>query len=258
MDHKNAVETFARVGYAAKGVVYILIGAIAAGAAMGSGSAGDSREAMNAVGDKPFGRIMLGAIGVGLMFYVFWRWYSGVANPEDRKPGLRLMYVGTGLINFAVALEALRMALAQKSANGGNQAPHWTAEAMSKPLGAWIVMGTGAAIAGYGIAQIIRAMRSKLDKQLRLGEIDAGTRAWVRRLARAGIGARGVVFVVVGVFLIKAGIEHDPSQARDLGAALQALQQAPFGAWVLGGVAAGLFMYGLYNFVRARYRVIGT
>ena len=256
MDHKDAIQTFARVGYAAKGIVYILIGTIAAGAAMGSGAAGDSRDAMNAVNDKPFGKVMLGAIGIGLMFYVFWRWYSGIANPEDRKPGMRIAYIGSGLINFVVALEALRMSISHRSANSGNQAPHWTAEAMSKPMGVWLVVAAGAGIGGYGIAQIIRALRSKLDKMLHLGEIEPNTRRWVRRLARIGIAARGIVFLVVGIFLVKAGLEADPSEARDIGATLQAVHSAPFGKWLLGGVAAGLFLYGGYNLVRARYRVI--
>jgi hypothetical protein len=256
MDHKDGIETFARVGYAAKGVVYILIGAIAAGAAMGSGAAGDSRDVMNAVNGKPFGKVMLGAIGVGMMFYVFWRWYSGIANPEDRKPAMRVGYIGTGLINFVLALEALRMAVSHRSANSGNQAPHWAAQAMTKPMGMWLVIGTGLGIGGYGIAQIIRAMRSKLDKKLHLGDIEPRTRRLVRRLARIGIAARGLVFLLIGIFLVKAGLEHDPSQARDLGAALQAVHGAPFGPWLLGSVAAGFFLYGFYNLVRARYRVI--
>ena len=80
----------------------------------------------------------------------------------------------------------------------------------------------------------------------------------MRRFARVGIAARGVVFTVVGIFLVKAGLEQDPSEARDLGASMQAVLQQPFGKWLLTGIAIGLFLYGLYNLVRARYRVIRT
>jgi hypothetical protein len=66
------------------------------------------------------------------------------------------------------------------------------------------------------------------------------------------------VFAVAGAFLIKSSLEHDPSEARDLGASLQAVQQQPFGSWLLGGIALGLFLYGFYTLVRARYRVIQT
>jgi uncharacterized membrane protein YidH (DUF202 family) len=258
MDRKTAVEVFARVGYFAKGVVYMLIAALAAGAALGNGRAGDSREALSEINTKPFGNVLLGLIGAGLIMYALWRWYSGIRNPEDKKPLTRVGYVGTGLINFGIAVEALRLALTRGNGNPGNQAPHWTSEAMSQPMGVWLVAGVAAGIALYGLAQIVRAFRDKLDKKLHLGELDSSTRVWVRRSARAGISARGLVFSVAGLYLMKAAWEQDPSQARDLGASLQVLQQQPFGHWLLAGVAVGLFLYGFYNLVRARYRVIGV
>ena len=252
----NAVQGFARFGYAAKGVVYMLIAALALGAAAGSGRAGDSREAMGSLVEKPFGKLLLGIIGIGLVGYALWRMYSGVANPENDGNGKRVLYVGTGLVNAGLALEALRVAFLNHASNSGNQAPHWTAEVMAQPFGRWIVIGGGAAFAAYGIGQLVRAWHSKLDDQLRLGTVEPKTRRLVTRLARVGIAARGVVFGVVGVFLIKAGLEHDPSQARDLGASIQALGDQPFGVWLLAGIAVGLFLYGFYNLVRARYRAI--
>ncbi len=252
----QAVQGFARFGYAAKGMVYLLIGALAFSAALGSGRAGDSREAMTALRDKPFGKIVLAIIGLGLLAYALWRMYSGIANPEGDSIGARFGYIGTGLINFALGLEGLRVALLNSNGNDGNEAPHWAAEAMSKPMGKWLVLGTGLGIAAYGIWQLIRGIKAKLDDQLRLGEIQPHTRRLVRRLARLGIAARGLVFGMIGWFLVRAGLEHDPSQARDLGASIQAFRAAPFGKWVLLGIAVGLLLYGFYNLVRARYRVI--
>ena len=250
------IQAFARFGYAAKGVVYMLIAALAAGAALGNGRAGDSHEAIGSLADKPFGMMLLGVVGVGLLFYGLWRIYSGVANPEADSFGKRLLYVGTGLINSAVAVEALRVGFMNKAAHTGNQAPHWTAEVMSQPFGKWLVMGGGVAFLAYGVAHLIRAARSKLDDQLRLGEIEPQTRRLVTRLARLGIAARGIVFGVIGGYLVKAGVDHDPSQARDLGAALQSVRGQPYGKVMLAVIAAGLFLYGFYNLVRARYRAI--
>ncbi len=236
----------------------MLIAALAAGAALGSARAGDSQEAMKGLQDMPFGEAMLGIIGIGLLAYALWRLYSGIANPDDEKPGKRVVYISTGLINFALALEASRIAFTSAIANTGNKAPHWTAELMRQPFGVWLVAAAGLIVAGYGVSHLVRAFRAKLDKLLRLGELSGNTRAWVRRLARIGIAARGIVFGVAGLFLVKASLEHDPAEARDFGASLQAVQQQPFGSWLLGGIAAGLFLYGFYNLVRARYRVIQT
>lgn len=256
-DMGSAVQGFARFGYAAKGVVYMLIATLALGAAAGSGSAGNSREAMGTLRDKPFGKIVLAIIAIGLVGYAVWRFYSALANPERDKPFTRLGYFGTGLFNAALAAAAGRMAFAG-SGSGGDRSQEWTSQIMSHDLGIPVIIASGAGILGYGLWQLTRAFRSKLDSQLRLGEIDHKARNWVIRLARLGIAARGIVFSIVGGLLIKAALEHDPSEARDFGGGLDTLQQQPYGKWLLGAVALGLFLYGLYNVLRARYRVIQT
>ena len=258
MDKHSALQAFARFGLTAKGVVYLLIAGLALAAALGSGRAGDSQEAMSRLRGVAFGDILLGIIGIGLLAYALWRLYSGIANAEGAKPGKRFMYVGTGLINAGLGLEAVRIGWLNGSANSGNKAPHWTAELMTRPYGVWLVAAAGAMIAGYGVAQVLRALQSRLDKHLRLGDLQDTTRVWVRRFARIGFAARGLVFLVAGAFVIKASLEHDPSEARDLGASLQTVQQQPYGKWLLTGIAVGLILYGFYNLVRARYRVIQT
>ena len=252
----SAVQVMARFGYAAKGVVYMLIGVLTLGAVVGWGTAGDSREAMSTLNGKPIGEILLAVIGFGLIAYALWSIYSAVANPERDKTGSRIAHASTGLINGVLGLEAVRMTLFSDGGHAGNKAPHWTAEVMSQPFGVWLVAGGGLAFLGYGIGQMVRAFKSKLDDQLHLREMKASTKLLVRRLARLGLAARGIVFGIVGVYLVKSALASDPSQARDLGASLQAVHQQPFGKIMLGIVAAGLFLYGFYNLVRARYRII--
>jgi hypothetical protein len=78
----------------------------------------------------------------------------------------------------------------------------------------------------------------------------------VIKVCRVGIGARGVVFAVIGAFLTRAGFAHNADKAADTGEALTAIGQQPFGRWLLGAVAVGLIAYGVYEVVQARYRVI--
>lgn len=73
-------------------------------------------------------------------------------------------------------------------------------------------------------------------------------------LGRAGMGARGVVFGIIGGFLLYAALRSDPNEARGLAGAFKILAQQPFGLWLLGIVAAGFVAYGLYQFFEARYR----
>ena len=118
------------------------------------------------------------------------------------------------------------------------------------------MIGVGAWVAGYGVWQLVRAYTADVRRHLDLSEVEPATRTWIVRLGRLGHAARGVVFVIVGWFLIRAAMTYDPAEAGGLAEALDALRGAPYGVWLLAVVAAGLVAYGAFQFVHARYRVI--
>jgi hypothetical protein len=93
---------------------------------------------------------------------------------------------------------------------------------------------------------------------LKLDEMGGRVKKWTERWGRLGIAARGIVFGVVGTFLIRAALQYDPQEARGLGGALQTLARQPLGPWLLGAVALGLVAYGLFMLSVARYRHINT
>jgi hypothetical protein len=75
-----------------------------------------------------------------------------------------------------------------------------------------------------------------------------------RNCRREGLMARGFVFVVMGAFVTLAALRSDPRQAIELDGALEKIAQQPYGALLLAFVAVGLFMYGAFQFLKARYR----
>lgn len=83
-------------------------------------------------------------------------------------------------------------------------------------------------------------------------------RKWTEHWGRLGIAARGIIFAVIGTFLVRAALAYDPQEARGLGGVLQTLAQQPLGPWLLGAVALGLVAYGLCMLSVARYRHIPT
>jgi hypothetical protein len=121
-----------------------------------------------------------------------------------------------------------------------------------------LVVSIGAAVIGVGLHELYQAYKAGFLEYLKLGEMGEKARKWILRWGRLGIAARGIVFGVVGMFLIRAALEYDPQQARGLGGALQTLAQQPVGPWLLGAVASGLIAYGLFMLAVARYRCIPT
>ena len=118
------------------------------------------------------------------------------------------------------------------------------------------MIAAGLGVVGYGLYQLYRAWKAKLSRQLDLASLSREAGSWVVKICRFGIAARGVVFVVIGAFLAKAGYAHSAAQAADTGEALSAIGNQPFGPWLLATVAVGLIAYGVYEMVNARYRVI--
>jgi hypothetical protein len=124
---------------------------------------------------------------------------------------------------------------------------------MDYMFGRVIVLGIGVGIAIFGITQIYKGWRKKFPQQLDPSELKNGVHTFVSRLGQFGLMARGIVFCIVGIFLIHAAIDRNPHEARGLGGAMHALEMQPYGPWLLGLVAIGLFGYGLYLLIGSRY-----
>ena len=253
------IERLARFGYATKGAVYILVGILAFGVATGMGGRTTSPSgAIQIIGSQPpFGRILLIVVTIGLTGYTVWRLIQAVADPDreghDARGIARRTGHGVAALGYGgLALTAARLVLA--SGGGDNSPQDWTAWLLSWPFGQVLVVGVGSAIVGYGLQQLYQAYKAEFREYLKLGQMSATEEAWVTRGGRFGLAARGVVFGIIGVFLIQAALRFAPSEAKGLDGALQELLRQPFGPWVLGLVALGLVAYGVLMLALARYR----
>jgi hypothetical protein len=79
---------------------------------------------------------------------------------------------------------------------------------------------------------------------------------WGTRSGVIGLPARMVVFTLIGIFVVKAAHDYNPSEAIGLDGALQKLASQSYGSWLLGIVAAGLLAYAVFCFFEARYREV--
>lgn len=252
------IEGFGRFGFAAKGLVYGLIGVLAIRTAIGvGGELTGSEGALRAIMWAPFGRILLTATGIGLIGYALWLLVQALVDTENKGStakgiAIRAIYGFIALIHGGLAISAFAIALG--SGVSESEWPGLTARLLSRFFGQWLVALVGAAVIGVGLGQIWYGYTAKFCDKLRLSEMSDSEESWATWLGRAGYIARGIVFGLVGTFLIAAAIQAEPQRARGLGGALESLMWQPWGAWVLGLVAVGLIAYGALMLFMARYR----
>lgn len=254
------IERLARLGYAAKALLYLTVGYLASQAAFGlGGRVTDTHGALRVVNGGLFGRGLILAVALGLSGYALWRLVEAVFDPERHGTSakgiaLRTGFVFRGLFHGALGITAFRLALGEREAAGHEQARSWTAWAFHLPGGDLLVGLAAAGIAGYGVYQFYRAGTPKMRRHLRLSELPEQFRGWVLGVSRFGIAARGVVFCLVGLFLARAALQHDVGEAGGIRESLRTL--AELGRWPFTAVALGLVAYGIFELVNARYRTI--
>lgn len=260
---RPTIEILARAGYAAKGVVYTLVGGLALLAAVGSGgSTTGSRGALQTLLHRPYGMALLAVVAAGLAGYTLWCFFRALFDPEGkgrdaRGIAKRVVHFGKGVIHAALVFAVFQMI--RGVGHGGDDdrgARDWTAWLMSFPRGIWLVGAAGVAILLFGLRQIYRAWAIDMDEPLDLGKMGVAAHVWTARFSRLGMAARGVVFSLIGTFLVLAARHENPTAARGVGGALDALRAQPYGAVLLALVALGLIAYGGFQFILARYRRI--
>jgi hypothetical protein len=258
----------ARIGLVAKGISYGIVGALAIQVAVGEGGKATSREgALATVADSGLGKALLVALALGFAAYALWRFVQAVAVRGDddgatgtaKEWGKRAGYVGRGLIYAGLTYSTVRLLAGSGDRQSQSEkAQSTTAGVFDWPAGRWLVLLGGLAIAGAGAWNVYRALTKKFEDKWETGRMSKPERTWGSRAGVLGHLARGVVFGLIGVFLLKAAIEFDPNEAIGLDGALRKLADASYGPFLLGVTAAGLVCYGLFCLVDARYRDVSV
>jgi len=254
-------EWLARAGLVAKGASFGIVGALAIKLALGDGGKATSREgALHALAQESFGVVVLTLLAIGFAAYALWRFVEALVAPgeEAKEWAKRLGSVARGVIYAALAFSAAKILLGDGGggASQNAKAHNATAEVLAWPAGTWLVGLAGAVVIGVGLWNAYRGLTHKFAK--RWQGLSGKTRRWACRVGLVGHLARGVVFTLIGVFVIRAALQYDPSEAIGLDGALQKLARADYGPYLLGLTAAGLIAYGVYCLVDARYRDVSA
>ncbi len=249
------IEGLGRLGYGAKGVVYTLVGALAAMRAAGmGGELTGTTGALTEIREMPFGTAMLIAIALGLIAYTAWRWAQALLDVENKGADAEGLTKRAGLfisggLYASLAWSSLMLA---RGISQSSDSDAKAAEAMSMPGGDWLVMAVGAGLVISGLYQFYRAWKTQFTKHWK-GSLSGNRRQWATRISRFGIAARAVIFVMMGGYILDAGLSSNPEETRGMGATLAELSSIP---WALGVISVGLICYGGYSLVNAMYRQI--
>jgi hypothetical protein len=259
------MSMLARLGYAVKGVVYLIIGGLAAALAAGhGGSATDQKGALQTIYEQPLGKFLLVIVGIGLLAFALWSFIQALFDTEGagrKAKGIvkRIGYAAVGIGYLLTGIGAF--SLVTGSGSGGQNSTaatqDWTARLLKLPFGVALVVLVGLIVLAVAIYLYSKAFTGKFQNRLNLMRLSANVKKFLVFLGRFGYGELGVVFTIIGIFLIVAAVQFNPQKAKGLGTSLKELLHLPFGPFLLGIVALGLIAYGAYSFVEARYRRLG-
>ncbi|ORB32642.1 DUF1206 domain-containing protein [Mycolicibacterium parafortuitum] len=254
----SALEKLARAGFAASGVLHLLVAFIIArlaflGAGAGGGGNADQSGALATVAGQTGGAVMLWVIAVGLVALGLWYLAEAILGSkpkergEDKTGWKRLKPLGLAVVNFAIAFSAARFAMGSGQSNAQQNAG-MSAQLMQSGWGKALLIAIGIGVVAVGAYHVYKGASEKFLDELRGSH---GTS--VTAIGVTGYVAKGIVLGGAGLLVIFATLKADPAKASGLDAAVKTLGEAPFGKFLLIAAAAGIAAYGLYSFVRSRY-----
>jgi RES domain-containing protein len=258
---KNAdwLNALARVGLVAIATSYALVGIVALRIAVESGGKGTSQGALHSLAQHWFGKFLLVLLTLGFASYALWRFAQTFFDKNDvgdgaKRVAQRAGYFGAGAIYAALAYSTAKIISGAAQQSQSKSAHKATATVLSWPAGQWIVGAAGIVLIVAGLSSGYFGIEKKFLNNWMTEKMSAAAQSWGERSGVAGLLARMVVFVLIGVFLIKAAHDYSPREAISLDGALQKLVNHSYGSWLLGIVAAGLLAYAVFCLFEARYR----
>jgi hypothetical protein len=265
MASNSWLELLERVGYVFRGVLYIVMGSLALGLALGiGGKATDQSGSLATLAGGPLGKGMLLAFALGLGAYSVWGFVRAVFDPlhrGDDPPGIaeRLGFAWSGIAYAGLAVFALQLFAGSGRAASQDSTQSTITKIFAYPAGHWAVLAIGLVSIAVGLWQFIEAISARFKKDLKREQMTEAEVKFVVALGRVGMFSRGVTFTLVGWFILQAGLYRDPSRVQGFSGAFTYLLSQPYGHLLLAIVAAGFVALGAHSFAAARWiRLLGS
>ena len=252
------LKQYILIGYAAKGSVYLSIGILALNAAISEEKAAGTYSTLAWLTARPLGKVLVSLLGIALFGYVLRRLFQtllipGYSNPWSFKCILkRIGYIMSGLSYAGVAYSALNIVFELGEAD--DTIEDLVSELFEQPIGEWLILLGGIGVITVGLGYVYGAYTGSYISEFQSEDIHHQLEKWATRIGKLGVAARGIAFVLMGIFLVQAPIYGNSELAGGLENALNLLSTKPLGWLWLSLIGIGMMCYGIYMFVAAVYR----
>ena len=249
MHKEDYLALFTRIGFAARGVLYIMLGLLVIGTGRAEGADGVLRYLGGGAG-----KWLLIVMTLGFIAYGLWRLSDAILGTEHPGNGNkaiahRVGAAASAAVHLLLAWQSAKLVMAAGSSSSGGSASGQAQTVLELPAGQILLGAIAVGLAVAGVMQLVKAAKCSFLADLALRAQDD----WVKWLGRGGYAARGVVFLLGGWFLADAALSGNSQEAAGIEQILSWLS-SPMNLLL----AAGLFLFGLYGLVEARYRRIRT
>ncbi|TGD82561.1 DUF1206 domain-containing protein [Hymenobacter wooponensis] len=255
------LKAWARVGFASIGFVHLVLGGLATMAALGvrGSDTPNQQEVFQTIQHMPLGQLLLWLVAGGLLGYVAWRLAQAFFDTESKGASMqglavRGFYCFSGMIYGLLAYYAGKMAWYGHLPKSGEASRSAMQNLLHHPHGQTIVGLIGLVLLSASGIQLYRAWSGKFDTDVNSRPFTNVQRRLVYHMGQIGYSARGIVLGIMGYFCFLAAQHANGNEIRDTEGCFNALQA--MGPQVLGIVAVGLVIYGLYMLVQARFPIL--
>ncbi|MCS6627463.1 DUF1206 domain-containing protein [Roseibacterium beibuensis] len=259
---RDLLELAARLGYGARGFVYLSVGVLVLLATLDIiGDAVGVKGALEWLSQRPLGRVWMLLVALGLTAFVMWRVLQSVFDADHEGTsreglGTRLSQLFSGLSYAALAVGAFVLFAGPRAADASEgvvESRERAAMLLDLPFGRWLLVAAGLAIFGIGVANVVKAWREDFSEYL---DCSARMCRRVTPLARIGHVARGLAYLPLAGLVVVAGWHASAAEVTSFGAALEAVERRAAGGWIIGLIALGFIAFGTFSFIEARFRRI--
>jgi hypothetical protein len=258
--HSTWLERLTRIGLIGYGVTHLLVGWLAVQIALGESSPskeGDQGGAFKTLVEQPAGKWLLLAVAIGLAAMTIWQALSAAVGHLDEHGNARTFErIASGFKAAFYTYLAYKAATvrAGTAKSSGDQQQETTNTLLSSSGGRWWVGLIGLTVLAIGAGLVWYGLTKRFEKHMRMPV--GSTRTTIRSLGVVGYVAKGIAYGTLGLLVMLAAINYDPSRARGLDQALRTLAAQPSGDLILFGVALGIAAYGVFCFFQAKYRKV--